>query len=196
METQERKKEIIKTAFKLIYEQGTAVFTIKNISKSIGISEPAIYRHFDSKHDILCAIIDEVCSLWEKNWDFVMQTYESELERLIQFYIYRAKEFDSFPWYSIIMFPEIIFAGSAELMGKVLQMMENNKNRHLSLIHSLQERGVLTSDVTAVHVFTMLTGGFRLLVSRWSLQRSLGSTAILQAETRDFITSTVRLLSA
>ena len=42
METQERKKEIIKTAFKLIYEQGNAVFTIKNISKSIGISEPAI----------------------------------------------------------------------------------------------------------------------------------------------------------
>lgn len=194
METQERKKEIITTAFKLIAEKGVEEFTIKNISRSIGISEPAMYRHFASKNDILRALIEEICYLWEKNWAHVIASYESELEQLVQFYISRAKEFDAFPSLSIIMFPDIIFAGSPELMKNLMSMTEENKSRHMYLIESLQNRGVFTSAIPQEHIFTMLTGGFRLLVSSWSMQRKLGNLYRLEEKTRDFISSTVQFL--
>ena len=43
----------MESALGLIAEKGIQGLTIKNLSKKIGISEPAIYRHFDSKSSIL-----------------------------------------------------------------------------------------------------------------------------------------------
>ena len=54
----ERQKQIIDESINLIAEKGIQGFTIKNLSKAIGISEPAIYRHFESKTNILLAILD------------------------------------------------------------------------------------------------------------------------------------------
>ncbi len=46
-----RQKQIIQESIQLIADKGIQGLTIKNISKSIGISEPAIYRHFDNKNN-------------------------------------------------------------------------------------------------------------------------------------------------
>ena len=54
----ERQLEIIEVSMEIIAELGIQGLTIKNISKKILISEPAIYRHFTSKIDILVAILD------------------------------------------------------------------------------------------------------------------------------------------
>ena len=52
-----RQEEITKEAIKLISEKGIQGLTIKNLSKRIGISEPAIYRHFEGKTDILLNLL-------------------------------------------------------------------------------------------------------------------------------------------
>jgi AcrR family transcriptional regulator len=53
----DRQKEIISASIGIIAKKGIQQLTIKNISKEIGISEPGIYRHFESKMDILLAIL-------------------------------------------------------------------------------------------------------------------------------------------
>ena len=49
----ERQQEILDKSIEIISRKGIQGLTIKNLSKEIGISEPAIYRHFESKTDIL-----------------------------------------------------------------------------------------------------------------------------------------------
>ncbi|MCK5088225.1 MAG: helix-turn-helix transcriptional regulator, partial [Melioribacteraceae bacterium] len=44
-----RQAEIIDESIKLIADKGIQGLTIKNLSKAIGVSEPAIYRHFENK---------------------------------------------------------------------------------------------------------------------------------------------------
>src|SRR6056297_1149063 len=68
----ERQQEIIETALDLINEKGIQGLTIKNLSKKLGISEPAIYRHFENKIQILIALLDLL-----KNNTWVI--FESEL---------------------------------------------------------------------------------------------------------------------
>ena len=53
-----RQQEIIDAALALIAEQGIQNLTIKNIAAALKITEPAIYRHFDSKHEIQAPIYD------------------------------------------------------------------------------------------------------------------------------------------
>ncbi len=54
-----RQEEIINASIEIISEKGIQNLTIKNLSKAIGISEPAIYRHFDCKMDILLTILSK-----------------------------------------------------------------------------------------------------------------------------------------
>jgi AcrR family transcriptional regulator len=56
----DRQKQIIQASLDLIANSGIHGLTIKNISKKVGISEPAIYRHFESKTDILLGIISKI----------------------------------------------------------------------------------------------------------------------------------------
>ncbi len=54
----ERQKEIVEAALELITTKGIQGVTIKNLAKKIGITEPAIYRHFKSKTEILLSILN------------------------------------------------------------------------------------------------------------------------------------------
>lgn len=49
----ERQQQIIKAAIKLISEGGFENLSIRKLANLVGISEPAIYRHFKNKSDIL-----------------------------------------------------------------------------------------------------------------------------------------------
>ena len=52
-----RQIEIIEAATKLIGEKGIQNLTTKNLAAEMGFSEPALYRHFKSKTDILQSVL-------------------------------------------------------------------------------------------------------------------------------------------
>ena len=56
-ELSKRQKEIINAALKLISEGGIQALTMKNLAKMLEITEPALYRHFENKHDILLNVL-------------------------------------------------------------------------------------------------------------------------------------------
>ncbi|MBT6686787.1 MAG: TetR/AcrR family transcriptional regulator [Bacteroidetes bacterium] len=58
---------MVEVALELIANKGIQGLTIKNLAKKIGITEPAIYRHFDSKIHILITILD----LFKKNNELI-----------------------------------------------------------------------------------------------------------------------------
>lgn len=55
-----RQKEIVLAARRLIIKRGAEHVTVRSIAADVGISESAIYRHFRSKKDILCLLLDDI----------------------------------------------------------------------------------------------------------------------------------------
>ena len=55
--THQRKEQILTAALSLIRDSGLKNLTIKNLSQKVGISEQAIYRHFENKTSILTSLI-------------------------------------------------------------------------------------------------------------------------------------------
>ncbi len=49
----ENQKKIMDYGFKIIAKTGISKITLKKIAESMGITEPAIYRHFKNKHDFI-----------------------------------------------------------------------------------------------------------------------------------------------
>lgn len=56
----DRKAQIIEVATVLFRENGYHATSLDDIAERIGFTKPAIYYYFDSKEDILFAIVDEV----------------------------------------------------------------------------------------------------------------------------------------
>lgn len=55
-----RRGEIINVATRLFRERGYHVTSLDDLAEAIGFTKPAIYYYFDSKEDILFAIVEEI----------------------------------------------------------------------------------------------------------------------------------------
>ena len=59
MELTRRQQEIVRTALELIAAGGIRNLTIRNLADRLGLTEPAIYRHFRNKAEIVRTLIGE-----------------------------------------------------------------------------------------------------------------------------------------
>ncbi|MCX6470808.1 TetR/AcrR family transcriptional regulator [Williamsia herbipolensis] len=55
-----RRAEILRAAAHLMARRGYAAVRLEDIGAEVGISGPAMYRHFDGKHDLLAQLLIDV----------------------------------------------------------------------------------------------------------------------------------------
>jgi len=58
MKGEERREAILKAAIALFAEKGFRGTTTRELAAAAGVTEPVLYRHFRTKHDLYCAIIE------------------------------------------------------------------------------------------------------------------------------------------
>ncbi len=58
--TEIRQEQIIDQAIKIIHQKGYSGLSIRELATQVGITEPAIYRHFRSKEDIVLGILERM----------------------------------------------------------------------------------------------------------------------------------------
>lgn len=57
---EDRQQQIVEVARKIITKQGMEHLTMDSLAEEIGLSEAAIYRHVDSKRDILQMVLEDI----------------------------------------------------------------------------------------------------------------------------------------
>ncbi len=194
METTERQKEIINAAFTLISTQGIQDLTIKNLGKAIGVSEPAIYRHFASKAEILSGIVDEITAVKNRTLAFSRSGDADPRLCLRRFFSHQASEFEIFPPLSIILSPEDLFRTDVGLITRIRGLMAETRNTITKLIEAARKSGDIRKNIDSQTVSLMLLGGFRMLVSTWRLEKEHGHEDSLTRLTEKFLSQTLKML--
>jgi len=82
MPAAERRHQLLQTASKLFAERGYARTTTAQLAHAAGVTEPIIYRHFDSKRDLFVALIEETGSTTLKIWKKSLSTAKNPADRL------------------------------------------------------------------------------------------------------------------
>ncbi len=59
-ELTKRQQEIVEKAIEIIAEEGFHKLTTKNLAEKVGFSEPALYRHFKDKQEIILAVVKTI----------------------------------------------------------------------------------------------------------------------------------------
>lgn len=165
----DRQTEILLVALELIGEKGIQGLTIKNISKKIGISEPAIYRHFASKTDILLGVLSnfkEMAAMLSE----MMENYNATASEKTSFLFSRMLDlFSETPSMVSVIFSEEIFKNDEVLKSKIVEVVNLNAHTIENIILKGQSENNMRTDIDATNLTLIAMGSFRLLVKKWDL---------------------------
>ena len=163
----ERQQEIIETALGLINEKGIQGLTIKNLSKRLGITEPAIYRHFENKIQILIALLDLLKKNTSGIFESELNSDEMAVRKIERLFEKHFKSFAEMPSLTSVVFSEEIFRNEEKLISKISEVIEHNNQTLLAILTEGQRNNEIRNDIEAGHLVIFIMGALRLFVKRW-----------------------------
>lgn len=78
----QRREQLLDTAARLFAIHGYAGATTSQIAKAAGVTEPIIYRHFESKRDLFIALITRTSETTIKLWEHELAAATDPADRL------------------------------------------------------------------------------------------------------------------
>jgi len=165
----ERQKEIVETALDLIANKGIQGLTIKNLSKTIGISEPAIYRHFENKTAILMSLLNNFREM-AVMLSGLMDTFEGTAAEKIGFMFTKMLGlFTENPSMISVIFSEEIFKNDELLKNKIVEILNLHAETIEKIIRKGQAEKNVREDIDEKSLALLVMGSLRLLVKKWDL---------------------------
>lgn len=162
-----RQMEIIEAALNLISNEGIQSLTIKNLSKQIGITEPAIYRHFENKIQILITILnlfkEKSQSLFESEF-YKTDTAINKIDHLMSSHL---QAFIAKPSLINVIFSEEVFKNEKVLLDKINEVITHNYGILTEIIIDGQEKKLIREDISASILATIIMGSLRLFIKQW-----------------------------
>lgn len=185
MELTPRQLEIIDAALELVARHGIQALTIKNVAEAIHVTEPAIYRHFRSKSELIRTLIDSFDCAVEipdslPGWEAVCFYIRSRIRQIIQA-----------PHRARVVFAEELFMNDPQFTEQFQQMMHRHQVKLSAQLAAAQKSNCIVQDIAPEMLFRMIFGAVRLLIKQWAMS---GYAFDLQQESEALLDSFSKLL--
>ena len=165
----ERQEQIVEESIKIIDKKGIQGLTIKNLSKAIGISEPGIYRHFESKTEILLSILNNFKDM-AIMLSGMMETFEASAIEKIDFMFSKMLElFSETPSMVSVIFSEEIFKNEEVLKSRIAEILNLHTQTIENIISIGQTEKNIREDIDEKSLALLAMGSLRLLVKKWDM---------------------------
>jgi AcrR family transcriptional regulator len=165
-----RQEEIIDRSIEIIATKGIQGLTIKNLSREIGISEPAIYRHFESKTDILLAILDKFNDILSFMNGELKDKDVSALQKIDYLFSKVISIFTEEPSHISVIFSEEIFKNEKVLKTKIVAIMNNKRDFIKSVLLEGQKRNEIRDDIDYRTLTLIVMGTLRFMIKQWDIR--------------------------
>ena len=166
-----RQMEIMQAAIGLIAREGYEKLTTKNIAAELGVSDAALYRHFDSKKELITMIL----RYFEDISCRVISTIDSKdlspMEKIRYFVMNRYEMFREEPELAMVMFSEELFKNDRTFEEYLLSIMHIHRDQIMGYIMQGQKLGEIRAELNPMNIFRMIVGSMRMLVTQWNLSK-------------------------
>jgi len=164
-----RQKEIIEAATVLIGEKGIQNLTTKNLAAEIGFSEPALYRHFTNKTDILQSVLVYYRLQMKEDLESLFVSNVTGAEKIRGLIEFQFKHFSDNPAVVMVIFSETSFQYEEVLSKTVLTILTQKKDVLVKIIKQGQEDGSIRPDLSPSQLADIVMGSMRFTILRWRL---------------------------
>jgi len=161
-----RQLEIIEAASKILSVSGVSGLTIKNLAKEMKFSESAIYRHFNSKEEIIIAMLNYLADSIDERLSKINVASGTE-EHFKALFHEQFRFFKLNPHFVVAVFSDGLMAESQLINESLLKLM-NVKMKHLMpIIMDGQQKGIFTNAITTEELIHIVMGTFKLQMFKW-----------------------------
>lgn len=165
-----RQIEIMEAATARIDKHGIQNLTIKNLAADIELSEPALYRHFKSKNEILLSLLNYfIAEMKNRIKSLAKNPDDSAADELRNIFKSQLQAFTNKPAIVSVIFAESIFHFDEDLRIKVTEIMDLMQNYASANIKKGQDIGEYGKLINASTLTTIVIGGIRLTVLKWKI---------------------------
>ncbi len=164
-----RQKDIIYAALGIITRNGIQGMTIKNLAKAIKVTEGAIYKHFNSKAEVLAGILSLIEQINNEFYLELNNSTQSSLKNMEYTYLSQFKKFKDNPSLTVILFSEEIFKSDNNLSKKIINIMKEKQEYINSIIKNGIKNNEIRDDIPADQLSLIIMGSLRLIVTKWRL---------------------------
>jgi TetR/AcrR family transcriptional regulator, fatty acid metabolism regulator protein len=168
-ELNERQMQIIDSAIKLIGAQGIQGLTIKNLAAEVGFTESAIYRHFESKTQLLVAVLTFLKNNIVKNYSEILNEKLSPPEKLKKMIQQHIRFFNDNPYLTIVLFSDGMYKNEPELSRMVMSIMKFVKSSFTLVLEDGMKHKCFRKDISSEHLSFIIMGSIRLTINQWGL---------------------------
>ncbi len=164
-----RQIEIIDASKELIGEKGLQTLTIKNLAKKMSFSEPALYRHFKDKTEIIKALLLFHKEIIQNSILKIFNSKKNVLDKFKEILKFKFTYIEKNPALVMVIFSETSYQYNSELSTVVRKMLEQRTKKIIKLIESGQNEGSIRKDIDADQLGIILLGGIRTTILAWKL---------------------------
>lgn len=169
MEISAKQLEIIKAAGRILTASGVSGLTIKELAKEMQFSESAIYRHFESKEEIVLALLDFLATNMDERLTALHSINENQKEQFIQLFQNQYSFFKQNPHFVVAVFSDGLMKESQRINEMIYKIM-SVKIKHLKpLLIEGQLSGVFTKAISDDDLTHIVMGTFRLQMYKWRM---------------------------
>ena len=165
----ERQIEILHETKELIGEKGIQNFTIKNLASKMSFSEPAIYRHFKDKTEILTSLLNYNSEIINTQVDQILDSKDNTLTRFEKILNFKLSHIEKNPSIVMIVFAENAYQNCDRLSEIVAKIMKRRTERMIKLLKEGQKNNEIRNDVNTQQLAKIIQGGIRETILSWKL---------------------------
>ena len=165
----DRQKDFLNAAIDIVSRQGFSKLTIRNVATAVGVTEPAVYRHFPNKLALLTAMLEDLQGAILPHFRAMREGANQPRETFAGFIRGLFEEFKLRPAYAPFIFSEEIFHNEPQLREKLQRVLGGNIAVLTESFEALQIDKSCRTDIEAQQMALITLGSIRLAVSRWHI---------------------------
>lgn len=159
----ERRRQLADITLDIIAERGLRRFTTAELAAAASIAEGTIFRHFQSKQEIVETAISRMEEVLFKGFP---PKETDPLERLGKFFRKRLDLIARHPSVAALVFSEqLVHAAGEKGAQRIMDMRARSRQLVCACLEEADEAGLLAESVPPSHLFFIIHGALASMVS-------------------------------
>lgn len=164
-----RREQIAEAALALVADQGVGALTARNVARAVGVTAPALYKHFPGgKADILASVLD---LLDDVKTEGIRQALEepgpalTKLRRCYDLHISVVERYRALP---NLVLSDALWRDETHLRDRLLANHQRHQSEVARIIRQGQTAGEIRDDIDADQIFVQFLGQFLTIAILYS----------------------------
>lgn len=159
MDTAVRREQIAEAALSLLAEQGVGALTARGVARAVGLTAPALYKHFPGgKADILASILDLLDEVKSEGLRAALQASGTSLDKLRRCYDLHTSVIQRYRALPNLVLSDTLWIDEPQLRDRLLANHLTYKEKIAEIIHQGQKQGEIRTDIPSDQISTQFMG--------------------------------------